>query len=138
MVVTRSGALVTYVYHYVFLIHMSLMYLDQALYSFLSPGFQKYLEGLTAVHSGVAQADGSRAAGLTVRREPVESVHPVVRVHPATGWKSVYVNPGFTRRIVGVPKAESDYILQFLFRQVSFFLLHHLRITLRQTLFADQ
>ena len=65
-----------------------------ALYSSFSPQFQKYLEGLTAVHSAVAQADGARAAGHTVRREPVESIHPVVRVHPATGWKSVYVNPG--------------------------------------------
>jgi sulfonate dioxygenase len=90
-----------------------------ALYSSLSRGFQIYLEGLTAVHSGVAQADGSRAAGLTVRREPIESVHPVVRVHPATGWKSVFVNPGFTRRIVGLPKAESDTVLQFLFRQIA-------------------
>lgn len=65
-----------------------------ALYSSLSPNFQAYLEGLSALHSAVAQADGARAAGLTVRREPVETVHPVVRVHPATGWKSVYVNPG--------------------------------------------
>lgn len=65
-----------------------------ALYSSLSPGFQKYLEGLTALHSAVAQADGARAAGLHVRREPIETVHPVVRVHPATGFKSVYVNPG--------------------------------------------
>ena len=46
------------------------------------------------MHSGVAQADGARAAGQTVRREPIETVHPVVRVHPVTGWKSVYVNPG--------------------------------------------
>ncbi|KAI0052256.1 alpha-ketoglutarate-dependent sulfonate dioxygenase [Auriscalpium vulgare] len=90
-----------------------------ALYSSLSPGFQQYLEGLSAVHSAVAQADGARAAGLPVRREPVESVHPVVRVHPATGWKSVYVNPGFTRRIAGVPKAESDAVLAFLFHQIS-------------------
>ena len=65
-----------------------------ALYSSFSPGFQKYLDGLYAVHSAVAQADGNRAAGLPVRREPVESVHPIVRVHPVTGWKSVYVNPG--------------------------------------------
>ncbi|KAM5537246.1 hypothetical protein V8D89_009179 [Ganoderma adspersum] len=90
-----------------------------ALYSSFSPGFQKYLEGLSAVHSGVAQADGVRAAGQTVRREPVETVHPVVRVHPVTGWKSVYVNPGFTRRIVGVPKAESDAILSLLFHQIA-------------------
>lgn len=89
-----------------------------ALYSSFSPGFQKYLEGLTAVHSAVAQADGSRAAGHTVRREAVETIHPVVRVHPVTGWKSIYVNPGFTRRIVGVPKAESDTILNLLFHQI--------------------
>lgn len=67
-----------------------------ALYSGLSPGFQKYLEGLKAVHSAVAQADGARAAGLPVRREAIETVHPVVRVNPATGWKSVYVNPGMS------------------------------------------
>jgi len=90
-----------------------------ALYSSLSPGLQTYLEGLTALHSAVAQAEGSRAAGLPVRREPIETVHPVVRVHPVTGWKSIYVNPGFTRRIVGVPKAESDAILDFLFQQIS-------------------
>ncbi|KDQ53178.1 hypothetical protein JAAARDRAFT_39545 [Jaapia argillacea MUCL 33604] len=89
-----------------------------ALYSSLSPGLQKYLEGLSALHSAVAQAEGAKAAGLPVRRDPIETIHPVVRVHPATGWKSVYVNPGFTRRIVGVPKAESDTILNFLFHQI--------------------
>ncbi|TCD60554.1 hypothetical protein EIP91_009870 [Steccherinum ochraceum] len=90
-----------------------------ALYSSFSPGFQKYLEGLYAVHSAVAQADGARAAGLPIRREPIETIHPVVRVHPATGWKSVYVNPGFTRRIVGVPNPESNAILNILFTQIS-------------------
>ncbi|KAF8690323.1 hypothetical protein AX14_003011 [Amanita brunnescens Koide BX004] len=90
-----------------------------ALYSSLSHGMQIYLEGLSALHSAVAQADGSRAAGLHVRREPVETIHPIVRVHPVTGWKSIYVNPGFTRHIVGIPKAESDAILSFLFLQIS-------------------
>jgi sulfonate dioxygenase len=70
----------------------------QALYSSLSRGMQIYLEGLTALHSAVAQADGARGAGLAVRREPIETAHPVVRVHPATGWKSVYVNPGMPSR----------------------------------------
>lgn len=68
-----------------------------ALYSSFSSHFQKYLESLYAVHSAVAQADGARAAGHTVRREPIETIHPVVRVNPATGWKSVYVNPGELR-----------------------------------------
>jgi len=98
-----------------------------ALYSSLSPGLQTYLEGLTALHSAVAQAEGARAAGLHVRRQEIETVHPVVRVHPATGWKSVYVNPGFTRRIIGVPKAESDAILTFLFHQISESIDHQVR-----------
>jgi len=64
------------------------------LYSSLSPGFQKYLEGLTALHSAVAHTEHSRAAGFHTRREPIETIHPVVRVHPVTGFKGVYVNPG--------------------------------------------
>ncbi|KAF8501545.1 alpha-ketoglutarate-dependent sulfonate dioxygenase [Russula emetica] len=80
---------------------------------------QIYLEDLSALHSAVAQADGARASRIPIRREPIETVHPVIRVHPATGWKSVYVNPGFTRRIVGVPKVESDAILAFLFAQIN-------------------
>ncbi|KZT35795.1 TauD-domain-containing protein [Sistotremastrum suecicum HHB10207 ss-3] len=90
-----------------------------AVYSSLSPFFQKYLEGLTAIHSAVAQAEGARAAGTHVRRQEIETIHPIVRVHPVTGWKSVYVNPGFTRRIIGIPKAESDAVLAFLFRQIT-------------------
>ena len=65
-----------------------------ALYSSLSPGLQIYLEDLSALHSAVAQAEGARASGIPIRREPIETVHPVIRVHPVTGWKSVYVNPG--------------------------------------------
>ena len=75
-------------------LHRVLARTSYALYSSFSPFFQKYLESLYAVHSAVAQADGARAAGHTVRREPIETVHPVVRVNPATGWKSIYVNPG--------------------------------------------
>jgi sulfonate dioxygenase len=98
-----------------------LLFIDRsyALYSSLSPGMQKYLEPLRAVHSAVAQAEGARAAGTHVRREEIETEHPVVRVHPVTGWKSVYVNAGFVRRIVGLPKAESDWLLQFLLSQIS-------------------
>lgn len=55
---------------------------------------QKYLEGLYALHSAVAQAEGARASGKPVRRQEIETLHPVVRVHPATGWKSIYVNSG--------------------------------------------
>ncbi|KAL7415114.1 hypothetical protein BDY24DRAFT_283655 [Mrakia frigida] len=87
-----------------------------ALHSSFSPAFQAYLATLSAVHSGVAQSNGAKAIGNHVRREAVESIHPVVRVHPVTGLKSIFVNPGFTRRIVGVPKPESDAILALLYK----------------------
>ncbi|KAL7422415.1 hypothetical protein Q5752_003061 [Cryptotrichosporon argae] len=85
-----------------------------ALYSSLSKPFQLYLDSLYAIHTGHNQA-ASRAATVAVpRRAPIETVHPVVRVHPVTGIKSVFVNPGFVTRIVGVPKHESDFVLDFL------------------------
>ncbi|CAL1697361.1 unnamed protein product [Somion occarium] len=88
-------------------------------YNRLSDGFKKRLEGLRAVHSAVAQAEHSRQRGGPVRREPVESEHPVVRVHPVTGEKALFVNPGFTRRIVGFKDEESEWLLKFLFDHIT-------------------
>jgi sulfonate dioxygenase len=88
-------------------------------YNRLSPEFQRFLEGLTAVHSGFEQAADARAAGGHVRREPVANVHPVVRVHPVTGEKALFVNEQFTRYIVGFKKEESDAILRFLYDHIA-------------------
>lgn len=85
------------------------------LYDALSPSMREYLEGLTALHSGVEQAEGATKAGTHLRRGAVETEHPVIRTNPVTGWKSVFVNPAFTRHIVGVPKVESDTILNMLY-----------------------
>ncbi|EXJ94071.1 taurine dioxygenase [Capronia coronata CBS 617.96] len=85
-----------------------------AIYDVLSPHMQKYLEGLTALHSADMQAQDSRAGGRPVRREPITTEHPLIRVNPVTGWKSVFFNPGFVTKIVGVPKAESDTIIRYL------------------------
>jgi sulfonate dioxygenase len=75
---------------------------------------QKYLEGLTALHSAQMQADGSRELGRPVRREAVVTEHPLIRTHPVTGWKYLFYNPGFVTKIVGVPKMESDAIKELL------------------------
>ncbi|GJJ13793.1 hypothetical protein Clacol_008050 [Clathrus columnatus] len=87
-------------------------------YNRLSPSFKKVLEGLRAVHSAVEQAEHSRKRGGPVRREPVETEHPLVRVHPVTGEKALFVNEGFTRRIVGFKDEESKLLLNFLFDHI--------------------
>ena len=70
------------------------IFVDQVeAYKRLSPGFKERLHGLKAVHSGIEQAETSRARGGVVRREPVTNEHPIVRTHPATGEKALFVNP---------------------------------------------
>ncbi|MCJ1298076.1 hypothetical protein MMC08_000865, partial [Hypocenomyce scalaris] len=85
-----------------------------AAYDTLSAPMQKYLEGLTALHSADIQAEGSRALGRPVRRDPVITEHPLIRTHPVTGWKSLFFNPGFVTKIVGIPRTESDAIVRYL------------------------
>jgi len=88
-------------------------------YRRLSPAFQQRLHGLKAVHSAHEQAAAAVARGSIVRREPVSNVHPLVRTHPVTGEKALFVNPQFTRRIVGFKKEESDFLLKFLFDHIA-------------------
>ncbi|KAI9804246.1 MAG: hypothetical protein M1833_007053 [Piccolia ochrophora] len=92
------------------------LFLNQAAaYNRLSPAFQKRLHGLQAVHSAHEQAQQSKDRGGVVRREPITSTHPLVRTHPTIGEKALFVNPQFTRHIVGFKKEESDYLLKFLY-----------------------
>ncbi|KAI0270691.1 alpha-ketoglutarate catabolism dioxygenase [Gloeopeniophorella convolvens] len=88
-------------------------------YNRLSTEFKKRLEGLRALHSAVPQAEHSRKRGGPVRREPVETEHPLVRQHPVTGEKALYVNQGFTKHIVGFRTEESEYLLKFLFDHIA-------------------
>ncbi|KAJ9272528.1 hypothetical protein DTO212C5_1255 [Paecilomyces variotii] len=88
-------------------------------YRRLSPEFRKRLHGLRAVHSGIEQVNNSIARGGIARREPITSEHPIVRTHPVTGEKALFINPQFTRYIVGYKKEESDFLLQFLFNHIA-------------------
>jgi sulfonate dioxygenase len=62
-------------------------------YNRLSPLFQQRLHGLKATHSGIEQVNAAAARGSIKRRDPVVNEHPIVRTHPATGEKALYVNP---------------------------------------------
>jgi len=84
-----------------------------AAYEKLSPDFRKLIDGKRAVY---------RSAHPYLDRENptagpkfIERIHPLVRVHPATGWKALWVNRAMTDRIVGLDKAESDVILNYLY-----------------------
>jgi taurine dioxygenase len=83
-----------------------------AAYEALSARMQAFLEGLVAVHD----ADHVyRPLFPDVERKYPCSSHPVVRTHPVTGRKLLFVNASYTTRIEGLPKDESDAILAFLF-----------------------
>lgn len=88
-----------------------------AAYRKLSPSFREYLETLTALHSGVDQAEESLKKGGSgiLRRTPIETVHPVIRVHPGTGEKAIFVNKAFTKHIIGLKVEESEAILSLLY-----------------------
>ena len=77
------------------------------------------VDGLVAVHDFVQVFGyGKSADELAELREkypPAE--HPVIRTHPVTGRKSIYVNVAFTTRIKGLRPDESQQILHHLYRQ---------------------
>lgn len=91
-----------------------------AAYEALSDRMKEMLDGLTAIHDGapyyeeVNRIIGRDGSGKAYP----QCEHPVVRVHPDSGRKCLYVNRMFTTRLVGLPQAESDALLAFLFEHV--------------------
>jgi alpha-ketoglutarate-dependent taurine dioxygenase len=89
-------------------------------YDALSDGMKRMLEGLQAVNSS-SKADASRTredrmkdSAREVKKEYV-AAHPVVRVHPETGRKALYVNVAHTVKFDGLTDEESAPLLRFLF-----------------------
>ncbi|HEV2550018.1 MAG TPA: TauD/TfdA family dioxygenase [Stellaceae bacterium] len=91
-------------------------------YESLSEGLRRILDGLKAVNSS-AKADATRTREDRIKSDPTPqsrseflSEHPVVRTHPETGRKALYVNVAHTVRFAGMTEEESAPLLQFLFR----------------------
>lgn len=90
-----------------------------AAYEALSDRMKRYLDGLEAIHDGEHVYRGLYAdLGVADRPSYPCSRHPVVRTHPVTGRKGLYVNSGFTTRILGLATDESDAVLKYLFRHM--------------------
>lgn len=88
-----------------------------AAYDALSDRMKSYLEGLTATHSGEHVYRGRYAdKGVNdAGKVYPTNVHPVVRTHPVTGRKCLFVNPTFTVKINEVGRDESEGVLNFLY-----------------------
>ena len=91
-----------------------------AAYDALSPATQRYLDGLHAIHSNEILNESLNKLTHVIRRDVgvVRNVHPVVRVHPETGRKGLFVGVNFTLKIVELTDAESEAVLSFLYRHV--------------------
>lgn len=90
-------------------------------YDALSPRMKQYLEGLHAWHDMNAPMTAALQQGVVTHERYVQVVaqnrrhlHPMVRVHPITGRKALYISPTYVTHIDGVPPAESRAILEYL------------------------
>lgn len=102
-------------------------------FEWLSPGMQRYLEELTAVHtwevSAFRELLGERGEDALIAaikaNKPVE--HPVVRMNPDSGRKCLFVNSDFTRNIINLDRHEAEGILRFLLDWLKRpeFMVHH-------------
>jgi taurine dioxygenase len=93
-------------------------------YESLSEELRRVLDGLKAVHNGDVFA---KSGGYDPGRFP-STVHPVVRTHPETGRKALFVNPVYTSHFEGMTKEESRPLLDFLCEhavQPNFTFRHH-------------
>lgn len=80
-----------------------------AAYDNLSDSMKAYLEPLSAVH------DGAKLFDSVDGKVHPKATHPVITTHPESKRKVLFVNKGFTTHLVGVPRDESDAILDYLY-----------------------
>lgn len=96
----------------------------EAAYQALSEPLKSVFDSLTAMHSFERAAnvddDQERRARLQRSRElmPPPTRHPVIRTHPISGRKSIYVNRAFTSHICGVSQLESEHLLALLLQHL--------------------
>ena len=89
-----------------------------AAFDALSPVLQRFVEGLTAIHDG--EQVYRRGYDSTTDKDKTypHAEHPVVRTHPVSGRKALFVNRTFTTHIVQLKRGENDAMLQMLFEHI--------------------
>jgi len=94
----------------------------RAAYDDLSRAMKEILAPLHAVHDFAVAAATQYAKPIVISDDfdgTNQAVHPVLRTHPDTGDKSLFVNPGFTSHLQDFSAGESDAILGFLYEQIA-------------------
>ena len=86
----------------------------------LSNPMQKFLSDLKASHESEHFYRGryKTESNSESKTEYPSAIHPVIRTHPETGKKAIFVNKFFTTRILGLEPQESKFILDFLFSHI--------------------
>jgi taurine dioxygenase len=96
-----------------------------AAYEGLTDDVKAKIEGRTAIHDFAHFRRGMRKRGMSeeqieeFNRAYPNAEHPVVRIHPETGRKGIYVNRAFTQYIVDMDRSESDALLEHLYAQAA-------------------
>ncbi|MFC1418632.1 TauD/TfdA dioxygenase family protein [Streptacidiphilus cavernicola] len=92
-----------------------------AAYQGLSAPVRAFVDTLRAEHryGGSARISGDSDYAKRINDNLLVSIHPVVRVHPETGERALFVNPGFTSHLVDVSPAESKRILDLLYAEIT-------------------
>lgn len=93
-----------------------------AAYEGLSAPLRAFVDGLHAEHrygAGRAPVGDSTPYAKRINDNLTVSIHPVVRVHPKTGERALFVSPGFTSHIVELSPRESQAVLDLLFAELT-------------------
>ena len=92
-----------------------------AAYQGLSAPLRAFVDTLRAEHryGGSRKVEGEGDYARRINDNLLVAIHPVVRVHPVTGERALFVNPGFTSHIVGVAAHESKAILDLLYGEIT-------------------
>lgn len=90
-------------------------------YERLSPAVRSMIDTMQAVHRNVLGRPGQPTSEFekTLQSRDIQTVHPVVRVHPETGERALFVNPLWTSHLHDVPSRESRHILALLYEQLA-------------------